>query len=400
MPSKTALIAIMASLMAINAISIDIMLPGLQQIGENLGVVDENRRQFVITAYLIGMGAAQLLFGPLSDRFGRKVPLLSGLAIYALSALAIVFVPSFSALLMLRFVQGIGAAATRVIAISVVRDIYGGRQMAEIMSLVMMIFMIVPVIAPSIGQLILLFAEWHMIFAVIGLYALIVAAVVSAKLPETLPKKSRRPLGVASIFQAFRIVLTNRIALCYTLSSSFVFGSLFGFVNSSQQILVGIYGLGVWFPLVFAAFAILMAASSFMNSALVSRFGMRRLSHAALICFTTVSLVWVIASLSGFLPLWLFALFYGLAILQFGFISANFNAMAMEPLGHVAGTASSVLGFTQIIVGGVIGALIGQAFNGTVTPLAIGFLTVAIIGIIFVLIAEKGMLLRTRLPMH
>ena len=396
--SKPQFVALMAMLMAINALSIDIMLPGLQEIGASLGVVDENARQYVITAYLIGMGCAQLFFGPLSDRFGRKLPLLGGLGIYALCALAIVFVPSFTGLLMLRFVQGIGAAATRVITVSIVRDIYGGRMMAEIMSLVLMVFMIVPVIAPSIGQLIMIFAEWHMIFVVICLFAILVATLVMLRLPETLAIENRRPFTVKSILGAFRIVLTNRVALCYSLAASFVFGSLFGFINSAQQIFVGVFGLGHWFPLAFAGFAGLMAIASFTNSRLVKLYGMRRLSHGALIGFVLASFVWAMASIFGTLPFWLFAVLYGLAMFQFGLIGANFNAMAMEPLGHVAGTASSVLGFTQTIGGALIGALIGQAFDGTVTPLAIGFLTVSIIGMIFVLIAEKGRLFSPHNP--
>ncbi|WP_099050950.1 multidrug effflux MFS transporter [Pararhizobium polonicum] len=396
--SKPQFIALMALLMAINAISIDIMLPGLQEIGASLGVVDENTRQYVITAYLIGMGCAQLFFGPLSDRFGRKLPLLGGIGIYALCALAIVFVPSFSGLLALRFMQGIGAAATRVITVSIVRDVYGGRMMAEVMSLVMMVFMIVPVIAPSIGQLIMIFAEWHMIFVVICVFALLVATMVALRLPETLSIEHRRPFTVTSILAGFRIVLTNRVSLCYSLAASFIFGSLFGFINSSQQILVGIYGLGHWFPLVFAGFAGMMAIASFTNSRLVKRYGMRRLSHGALIGFTIASMIWAVASIFGTLPFWLFILLYASAMFQFGLIGPNFNAMAMEPLGHVAGTASSVLGFTQTIGGASIGALIGQAFDGTVTPLAIGFLTVSVIGLIFVLVAEKGKLFSPHNP--
>lgn len=396
--SKPQFIALMAMLMAINAISIDIMLPGLQEIGASLGVADENTRQYVITAYLIGMGCAQLVFGPLSDRFGRKLPLLGGLGLYATCALAIVFVPSFTGLLALRFVQGIGAAATRVITVSIVRDIYGGRMMAEVMSLVLMVFMIVPVIAPSIGQLIMIFAEWHMIFVVICLFAVSVATIVMLRLPETLSVEHRRPFTVTSILAGFRIVLTNRVALCYSLAAAFLFGSLFGFINSAQQILVGIYGLGHWFPLVFAGFASMMALASFTNSRLVKRYGMRRLSHGALIGFVISSLIWVIASVSGLLPFWLFAVLYACAMFQFGLIGSNFNAMAMEPLGHVAGTASSVLGFTQTIGGATIGALIGQEFNGTITPLAIGFLTVSVIGLAFVLTAEKGKLFKAHNP--
>ncbi len=396
--TKTQFIALMAMLMSINAISIDIMLPGLQEIGASLGVSDENDRQYILSAYLFGMGFAQLFFGPLSDRFGRKAPLLGGLALYALSAIAIVFVPTFAALLFFRFVQGVGAAAIRVVTVSVVRDIYGGRQMAEIMSLVMMVFMIVPVIAPSIGQLIMIFAEWHMIFVVIAFYALAVAAPVAVRLRETLASENRRPFTASAILEGFRIVVTNRMALFYTLATSVIFGALFGFINSAQQVLVGIYGLGVWFPVVFAGFAGLMAVASFTNSRLVWRFGMRALSHAALLGFTLASFVWMCASLAGPLPLPIFVVLYAAAMFQFGVIFANFNAMAMEPLGHVAGTASSVLGFVQTITGGVIGAVIGQAFDGTVTPLAVGFFAVGVLALVFVLFAEGGRLFKPHNP--
>lgn len=392
-------IALMAMLMSINAISIDIMLPGLQEIGASLGVAEENDRQYIVSAYLLGMGAAQLFFGPISDRFGRKAPLLGGLALYGLCALAIVFVPTFTALLFFRFVQGVGAAATRVVTISTVRDIYGGRQMAEIMSLVMMVFMIIPVVAPSIGQLIMIFAEWHMIFVVTALFALAVAVPVITRLRETLAPAHRRAFTATVILDGFRIVLTNRIALFYTLATSVLLGALFGFINSAQQVLVGIYGLGIWFPAVFAGFAGMMALASFTNSRLVQRFGMRGLSHAALLGFTLASFAWMALSLAGPLPLGAFALLYGATMFQFGLIVANFNAMAMEPLGHVAGTASSVLGFLQTIGGAVIGAMIGQAFDGTVTPLAVGFFSVASLAVGFVLIAERGRLFKPHNPM-
>ncbi|MEI3851779.1 MULTISPECIES: multidrug effflux MFS transporter [Ensifer] len=392
--TKFQFIALMAMLMATNAISIDIMLPGLQQIGASLGVASENERQYIITAYLLGMGVAQLFFGPLSDRFGRKPPLIAGLALYALCALAIAIVPSFGLMLALRFVQGAGAAATRVITISIVRDVYGGRQMAEVMSLVMMVFMIVPVVAPSIGQLIISLAEWHMIFFVVALYAVMNIAIVVSKLGETLDPAHRRDFTPSVILSGFRIVLTNRVSLLYTLATSVILGALFGFINSAQQVLVGVYDLGVWFPLVFAAFASMMAVASFTNSRLVRRFGMRPLSHAALIGFTLASFVWMSASLYAPLPFPVFVVLYCATMFQFGLIAPNFNAMAMEPLGHVAGTASSVLGFMQTIGGSVIGAFIGQSFDGTATPLATGYFTVAAIGLVFVLIAERGKLFK------
>jgi DHA1 family bicyclomycin/chloramphenicol resistance-like MFS transporter len=385
-------IAMMAMLMALNALAIDIMLPGLQEIGATLGVESENHRQYVISAYLLGFAVAQLAYGPLADRFGRRTPMLVGLGIYIVAAFAGAIAPTFTSLLLMRFLHGIGSAATRVITVSIIRDVFGGRQMAEVMSLVMMVFMIVPVIAPGTGQIIMLFAEWHMIFVFMGLAGIVVTIWMAMRLPETLDPADQRPFNLRSIFQAFRVVLTNRVALCYTLASTFIFGSLFGFINSAQQVYVGIYDLGTMFPVVFAAVAAFMALSSYLNSRLVGRFGMRRLSHAALIGFTAVSAIWFVLSLFGTIPFPLFLILFALAMFQFGLIGSNFNSLAMEPLGHVAGTASSVLGFMGTAGGGAIGALIGQAFDGTTTPLALGFLSVSVIGMAFVLIAERGRL--------
>lgn len=391
-------IALAAALMALNALAIDIMLPGLQEIGASLGVEDENHRQFVITAYIAGFGVAQLFFGPLSDRFGRRVPLLAGLAVYIAAALGAAFAPSFETLLILRVIQGVGAAGTRVITVSIVRDVFGGRAMAEVMSLVFMVFMVIPVVAPGIGQIVMLFSEWHMIFVVMAVIALIFTAWATARLPETLHPEYRRAFNVTTIASGFRIVLTNRTSLCYMLATTSIFGALFGFINSAQQVYVGIYGLGVWFPVIFAAVAGMMAVSSFVNSRLVGRFGMRRLSHGALVGFIAVTSVWFVLSLFGQLPLYVFVSIFALAMLQFGWIGSNFNSIAMEPLGHLAGTASSVQGFTQTLGGGVIGATIGQLFDGTTTPLAAGFCVVSVVSLVFVLIAERGKLFQAHNP--
>ncbi|MET3790490.1 DHA1 family bicyclomycin/chloramphenicol resistance-like MFS transporter [Aquamicrobium terrae] len=389
---KMEFIAMMAMLMALNALAIDIMLPGLQEIGASLGVESENHRQYVISAYLLGFAIAQLAYGPLADRFGRRGPMLVGLGIYIAAAFAGAIAPTFASLLAMRVLHGIGSAATRVITVSIIRDVFGGRQMAEAMSLVMMVFMIVPVIAPGTGQVIMLFGEWHLIFVFMAFAGIAVTAWMALRLPETLDPADKRPFNLRSIGQAFGIVLGNRVALCYTLASTFIFGSLFGFINSAQQVYVGIYGLGTMFPVAFAAVAAFMALSSYLNSRLVGRFGMRRLSHTALIGFMTVSGIWFVLSLFGTIPFPLFLLLFALAMFQFGLIGSNFNALAMEPLGHVAGTASSVLGFMGTAGGGTIGALIGQAFNGTTTPLAAGFVSVAAMGLVFVLIAERGKL--------
>ncbi|MEQ1944243.1 multidrug effflux MFS transporter [Mesorhizobium sp. VNQ89] len=390
-------IALAAALMALNALAIDIMLPGLQQIGASLGVENENHRQYVITAYIAGFGICQLFFGPLSDRFGRRPPLLVGLVIYVAAALAAAFAPSFTSLLILRFVQGIGAAATRVITVSVVRDVFGGRAMAEVMSLVFMVFMVIPVVAPGVGQIVMLFSEWHMIFVVMALIALAVTLWATFRLPETLRPEYRRAFNIRTIADGFRIVLTNRVSLCYMLATTAIFGALFGFINSAQQVYVGIYGLGVWFPVLFAAVAGMMAVSSFVNSRLVGRFGMRKLSHGALVGFITVTSLWFVLSLFGQLPIYVFVPLFAAAMLQFGWIGSNFNSIAMEPLGHLAGTASSVQGFTQTVGGGAIGATIGQLFDGTTTPLAAGFCAVSLIALTFVLIAERGKLFQTHI---
>lgn len=390
-------IALCAALMALNALAIDIMLPGLQQIGASLGVENENHRQYVITAYFAGMAFALLGYGPASDTFGRRKPLLFGLCVYLIAAFGAAFAPNFETLLALRFIQGIGAASTRVIAVSIVRDRFGGRQMAQIMSLIFMVFMIIPVIAPSIGQLVMLFANWHMIFICMGTIGLAITVWAALRLPETQHPEDRRPLTFKSIGQAFAIVLTTRVSLWYTLASTVIFSALFGFINSAQQVYVGIYGLGVWFPIVFAGIAGMMAISSFLNSRLVVRLGMRRLSHGALIGFLVASATWFAWSLFGQLPLVAFILLFAAAMFQFGWIGSNFNALAMEPLGHIAGSASSVQGFVQTLGGGLIGAYIGQSFDGTTTPLAAGFCGVAILGLVMVLIAEGGVLFR---PQH
>jgi DHA1 family bicyclomycin/chloramphenicol resistance-like MFS transporter len=384
--------------MSLNALAIDIMLPGLQEMGASLGVDNENHRQYVISAYFAGMAAALLPYGPASDRFGRRGPVLFGLGIYVFAAFAAAFVSSFEAMLALRFLQGVGAASTRVIAVSMVRDRFGGRQMAETMSLIFMVFMVIPVVAPSIGQMMMLAGDWRFIYIAMGLIGAAITLWAALRMPETLRAEDRRPFTLGSIGRAFAMVLTNRFSLFYTLASAFIFGSLFAFINSAQQVYVGIYGLGVWFPILFAVVAGFMALSNYLNSRFVVRFGMRRLSHGALTGFSILSGVWFFWSLAGHLPLAPFVILFALIMFQFGWIGSNFNAIAMEPLGHIAGSAASVQGFIQTLGGGLIGALIGQAFDGTTTPLAAGFFGLGLVSLLLVAIAERGRLYQTGSP--
>lgn len=387
-----AFIAMIAALMALNALAIDIMLPAFPLIASDYGLTGSNRVQFVLAAYFAGFGLAQVFFGPVSDRFGRRAPLFAGLVLYVGFATAGAFAPTFELLLAARFLQGIGAAATRVIALAIVRDTHSGRAMASVMSLVMMVFMIVPVIAPLVGQLVITVADWHMVFLFMGTISAAVSVWCYLKLPETLGFADRRPLSVGSVLEGFRLVLSNRVSMLYTLATTFFFGSLFGFLNIAQPVYVDIYGLGALFPLAFAGIAILMGISSFMNARLVGRYGQRRLSHAAIIGHVAVSAVLAAVSVGGNPPFWLFMALLAVSMPLFGLIGSNFNSIAMEPLGAVAGTASSVIGFCQTAGGAIVGAIIGQMYNGTVLPLGAGFTAASAIALVLVILAERGRL--------
>ena len=391
--SRPEFIALIAGLMALNALAIDVMLPALPYMGAALGVLNENDRHFVLTAYMLGFGIAQLAFGPLSDRFGRRAPLFVGLVIYVIAAFTAVFSPNFATLLVLRFVQGVGAAGTRVIATSVVRDRFHGRAMAEVMSLVFMVFMIIPVIAPAIGQVILLTGPWEYIFLFMAVVGMAITVWAFLRLPETLAPENRRPLRTAVILDGFRIVVTNRNAIMYGLAGTFIFAALFGFINTSQQIYVDIYGLGALFPLAVAFQASLMSVSSYTNSRMVRRIGMRRLSHGAMLTFVAVSALWLVLALTlPAMPLWLFMGLLCVIMFMFGWSASNMNSLSLEPLGTVAGTASSVFGFIQTVGGALLGTLVGSFFDGTVVPIAAGYVIFGLLALGCILIAEKGRL--------
>ena len=390
--SRTEFIGLVAGLMCLNALAIDGMLPALPYMGAALGVANENERQLVIATYMLGFGIAQLAFGPLSDRFGRRAPLLIGIVVYVMAAFCSVLAPNFTILLVLRFIQGMGAAGTRVIATSAVRDKFSGRDMAEVMSLAFMVFMALPVIAPGVGQVILLLGPWHYIFLFMTILATAIGVWTYFRLPETLAPDHRRALNIGAVTTGFRLVFSNRVAFNYGLAGMFLFASLFGFISSSQQIYVDIYGLGAYFPVAFAAVAGLMAASNFLNARIVHRFGMRRLSHLALLAIIGFAAVMVTWSHFAQPPLAGFFCLVAVIMFMFGFSASNMNSLSMEPLGAVAGTAASVFGFIQTVGGALIGSFIGQHFDGTVTPVALGYLGMGIAALCCVLVAEKGRL--------
>ncbi|WP_295896298.1 multidrug effflux MFS transporter [uncultured Bartonella sp.] len=385
-------IVMIATLMATNAIAIDIMLPAMSDMSQCLHMTGENDQHYIIFSYLIGFGFSQLLFGPISDHYGRRIPIIAGLIFYSLSSAACAFAPNIAWLLILRAIQGIGAATTRVLTISIVRDIYGGRQMAEVMSIVMMVFMIVPVVAPAIGQAIMVLGHWQYIFIFMTISGFAIALWVYFRLPETLYEK--RPLTFSSVGESLWMVVSNRISLCYTLAFSMVLGGLFCTLNTSQQIYDGIYQLGPWFPAAFALVAAFQALSSFLNSLFVGRFGMRKISHLLLLIFCITSLIWCVWSIAdgGSVPFVYFMLLLIVIMFSYGGLGANFNSLAMEPLGKVAGTASSVFGFLQTIIGAGLGFVIAQSFDGTTAPIAGGFFLLSCGAIVLILIAERGRL--------
>jgi DHA1 family bicyclomycin/chloramphenicol resistance-like MFS transporter len=385
-------VALIAALMAVNALAIDSMLPALPAIGQSLGIDDENRRQWIVTAYLLGFGAAQIVYGPLADRFGRKPVLLGGIAAYvAFSALA-AFSTSFSMLLVARALMGVGAAATRVLAVSVVRDCYSGRDMARVMSLAFIVFLAVPILAPSIGQIIMLFGPWRWVFGGLGLFGAAVMTWTALRLPETLHPSDRLPFAPARVAGAFRLALTSRVAVGYMLAMTLVLGALFGFINSAQQVFADTLAAPKLFTSVFAFIAGFMALSSFLNARIVGRLGPRRVSHMALCGFIAVSAIHALVAVSGHETIVSFAILQAGVMFCFGLVASNFGSLAMEPLGHVAGTASSVQGFVTTFGGALLGFFVGQHFDGTTVPLSIGFVGYGLAALGIVLVAERGRL--------
>lgn len=371
MPMSTAeFIGLVAMMMALTALSIDLMLPALPAIGEALGVADANNRQIVIISYMAGFAAGQLVYGRLSDRYGRKPVLMTGMAIFIIGSLVATLAVDFTMLLAARTVQGIGAAAPRVIAFAIVRDRYSGREMARVMSFAMAVFIIIPVLAPSMGQGLLFVGSWRLMFDLLLVAGIIIAVWAGLRLPETMRQHAAEPLSLRA---SLRLALATRQTIGYAVCGGLIFGTVLGYVSSAQQVFVDVFSLGTLFPLAFGATALMIAAASLTNALLVERLGMRRLSHISLAVFIALSALLVLAALLGGAGFWLFMGVMAPLFYLFGLIAPNFNAMAMEPQGDNAGMASSVIGFVSTAIGALAGGFVGHMFDGTVVPLALGF---------------------------
>lgn len=367
-------VVLMAMLTSLVAMSIDTMLPALPLIAEDLGA-ENNQQQFVISSFLLSFGLAQMLFGPLSDALGRRPVIIIGIVLYVAGSLLCVYAVDFSDILIGRALQGIGAAGPRVTTIAIVRDKYEGDAMARVMSLIMMVFILGPVLAPAIGQGIMAFYDWRGIFICLMGLSLIIFVWFGVRQPETLPIDKRRPFSPSYIASAVAEIFRTRTSIGYIVMSGLIFSAFVGFLNSAQQIFQDVYELGNLFPAYFAVLASSLGFASFFNSQLVMKFGMRRICRVALIfvsCWSVGFFVYAYTQ-EGVPPLNFFMGYMIPAFFCFGILFGNFVALSMEPLGHIAGVGASAVGSISSLISVPLGAMIGQYFDGTVLPLILGF---------------------------
>ena len=366
---------LMALLMSIVSFSIDAVLPALGEIGKVFTLQNSNQAQWVIISIFAGMTIGQLIAGPLSDAIGRKRILFTGIIIYFFGSLLCYITQSFEWFLVGRFIQGIGVSGPYVATISIVRDKYSGAQMARIMSLIMMVFMVAPAIAPSLGQLIIHFFGWRDIFVLYMVYALVIAAWVALRLEETLVPENRLPMRVQAFKEGFKEVVSNKTTMSYLLCAGFCFGGFIGYLGTSQQIFMQQFGqTGQEFSIYFAILAGVMGFASFTNSKIVMKFGMRPICMYGFLGLCVISSVFLIIQLSGVsISFWMFMLYACILFLLFGTLFGNLNAIAMEPMGHVAGMASAIIGASSSILSLILASIIGQLYNGTLVPMTCGF---------------------------
>lgn len=374
-PRTGEFVALIATLMSLVALSIDGMLPALPAIGADLDVARANDTQLVVSTLLIGVGLGQLVYGPLSDSFGRKLPIYAGLGLFMLGCALSILAPSFEWMLAGRLLQGFGASAPRIVVMALVRDQFAGREMARIMSFAMSVFIVVPALAPALGQGILLVSGWRAIFATFLCIAAAALAWFAVRQPETLPRERRRPFSLTRIAGAVREIFTTRAAIGHTLAAGLVFSPFIAYLSTAQQIFQDVYDAGTRFPLYFALLALGIGTASIVNARLVMRIGMRRLSTWSSGTLTVLAAgFWTFAfALDGAPPLWSFLACFTASFFCIGMLFGNLNALAMEPLGHIAGVGAAVVGATATIISVPIGALVGQQFDGTVLPLAGSF---------------------------
>ena len=384
-------VALTAVMQSMTALTIDAMLPALPQIGRDLNTSHPNDVQLVILIMLLGFGLGQLLYGPVSDSIGRKPPIYYGFVVYILGGLLCIFSQSLFIMLFGRFLQGVGIASPRIVMNAVIRDRFKGTEMARVMSFVMAVFILVPVIAPSIGQLILIFFNWQAIFWMFLFFSILVLTWFTFRLPETLNPENRRVFSLHQTFQGISEVIKTRKTMGYTLATGFLFSPFVGYLSSAQQIFADGYGKKDEFPLLFASLALTFGIASLINARLVYRFGLKKLCLASVFVITGLSTVFVIGILlmEDIPPLWMFMIFMMVIFPGIAFLFGNLNALAMEPLGHIAGVGAAMIGTLSTLISIPLGIVIARAFNGTVLPLVLGFSICGLAVLFSIVWAEK-----------
>lgn len=382
-------IALMAILMSVVSISIDAMLPALGTIGDALKATHPNQPQYIISSIFIGMAIGQLICGPLSDALGRKKVLYGGLALYLAGSVICLMAKNIDIMLAGRFIQGLGVAGPYICCMSIIRDKFNGRPMAKVMSLVMMIFIMVPVVAPAIGQTIVMFLSWQYIFVLYIIYALVVMLWINIRLEETLAPADRIPFRISTIIAGTKTVIKNRQAMTYTICMGCMFGALIGDLNSARQIFQEQFGVGEMFVVYFGLQALAFGVSSHMNSKWVERLGMRYLCVRGLTAMTVSSAIFLAAHFVVPIEFWMFFLYGAVLLFCVGLLFGNLNALALEPMGHIAGIASAIIGALSNLIAIPVGTIIGQMYNGTLLPIVTGFTILGISAILVMLIGDR-----------
>ena len=389
--NKNEFIALMAMLMSITALAVDAMIPALGQMSHDLEVGNANDIQLVISSVFLGMGFGVMIYGPFADSYGRKKTIYLGVSIFLIGTLISIFAGNLYMMLIGRMIQGFGSASCRVVTMAIIRDKYEGQEMAKIMSLIMMVFIIVPAVAPLLGQGILIFAEWRAIFWFIFVFATISLFWMHFRQRETLAPENVRPFSIKTIFFGLIETITTPISMGYTIASGIIFGAFVSYLSSAQQIMVGQYNLGELFPLYFGVLAIAYGFAAYMNSKLLTKFTMQQICFVALLLQSTLSFAFLMISINsgGNLTFGVFYIYMTLNFICIGPLYGNFNSMAMQPFGHMAGLATSVISAIQTLVAVFVGGIIGQMYDGTVQPLVGGYMFCGIIAFIIFTLAKR-----------
>lgn len=389
-PEFVTLLAMMTSILAL---SIDAMLPALGEIGAELKLANSNDAQLVISAMFLGFAFGQIIAGPLADSYGRKPIIYGGYVIFIAGCLLSILATDFNWMLAGRVLQGLGAAAPRIVSLALVRDCYEGRAMARIMSIVMVIFILVPAIAPAIGQGIMLVAHWRAIFALLLGMALVAFVWFAFRQPETLALEARRKFSIVNILGGIREAIGYRSMTGYTVSAGIIFGAFLGYLNSAQQVFQTTYETGHWFAAYFGCSALAIGAAGAFNSKVVIQLGMRYLTWRALIGLTVLSGLFsgVFLFFDGVPPIWMFMIWLIFSFFCMGILFGNFNALAMEPIGHMAGLGAALVGSISTFISLPLGWAIGASYDGTVIPMVSGFAALGLVSLFAVWWTEKGL---------